>query len=472
MRFVKSFSTVAALLAALGGIGCVAISDQQSDKPSTIEALFTIKAAGDRSMVRVLTRSTLCPDIVWANGQRERMQVRAEAALVPLRGDSVQSDSKPAHFDVLTCEVDWRKDATGATVENRVVPTPHQQINRIVLIGDTGCRMKASENAFQACLDATRWPFAQVAASAALMKPDLVIHVGDIHYRESPCPAGNDGCANSPWGYGMDAWRADLFEPAAPLLAAAPWLFVRGNHESCFRAGQGWFRFVDSGVWTSARSCNSPAADPDADFSEPYAVPIDAGVQLIVFDSSKSSGKPYASTDLAFAKYATQMKQVAALAGQAQRSFFLSHHPLLAFAPIDSAGNAKPGGSRGLQSAFASVHPSRLFPDGVDVVMHGHIHLFEAISFSSAHPASLILGNSGSATEGRAPTAVAAGTQVYPGAEVGDYASNSEFGFAVMDRVDGSGGAQWRITEYDVEGRAKIVCEIEGSKSRCRPANR
>jgi hypothetical protein len=166
------------------------------------------------------------------------------------------------------------------------------------------------------------------------------------------------------------------------------------------------------------------------------------------------------------------MKQVAALAAQAQRSFFFSHHPLLAFAPADSSGSAKPGGSRGLQSAFASVHPARLFPDGVDVVMHGHIHLFEAISFSTAHPASLILGNSGSATEGRAPTAVAVGTQAYPGAEVDDYASNSEFGFAVMDRIDGSAGEQWRVTEYDVEGHAKIVCEIQGSKSRCGASGR
>jgi len=472
MRFVNSFATVVALLTALGSIGCASISDPQSGKPSPIEALFTVKAAGERSVVRVLTRNSMCPDIVWADGRRERMRVRAEAALVQLRGDSVQSDSKPAHFDVLTCEVDWRQGAAGATVENRAVPAPHQQINRIVLIGDTGCRMKASENAFQECLDATRWPFAQVAARAALMKPDLVIHVGDIHYRESPCPAGNRGCASSPWGYGMDAWRADLFEPAAPLLAAAPWLFVRGNHESCFRAGQGWFRFVDSGAWTSARSCNSPASDHDADFSEPYAVPVGGGTQLIVFDSSKSSGKPYASTDPAFAKYAAQIKQVASLAAQAQRSFFLSHHPLLAFAPTDIAGSIKPGGSRGLQSAFASVHPARLFPDGVDIVMHGHIHLFEAISFSSAHPASLILGNSGSATEGRAPTAVAVGTLAYPGAAVDDYASNSEFGFAVMDRVDGSGETQWRITEYDVEGRAKIVCEIESSRSRCRAGSR
>src|SRR5580693_2482600 len=48
-----------------------------------------------------------------------------------------------------------------------------------------------------------------------------------------------------PGAYGWDSWNADLFEPAVPLLAAAPWIMVRGNHEDCSRAGEGWFRFLD-----------------------------------------------------------------------------------------------------------------------------------------------------------------------------------------------------------------------------------
>ena len=53
-------------------------------------------------------------------------------------------------------------------------------------------------------------------------KPDLVIHVGDYHYRENACPKDIAGCRDSPWGYGWDAWDADFFVPARPLLAAAP----------------------------------------------------------------------------------------------------------------------------------------------------------------------------------------------------------------------------------------------------------
>jgi len=40
-------------------------------------------------------------------------------------------------------------------------------------------------------------------------------------------------------------WNADFFDPAAPLLAVAPWIMVRGNHEDCDRAGEGWIRFLE-----------------------------------------------------------------------------------------------------------------------------------------------------------------------------------------------------------------------------------
>jgi hypothetical protein len=212
------------------------------------------------------------------------------------------------------------------------------------------------------------------------------------------------------------------------------------------------------------------ANDADADFTAPYAVPVGVDSQFIVFDSSKSSGKAYAETDPAFSKYAEHLKQVGRLAENKKHSYFLSHHPLLAFAPVDKTGATKPGGSRGLQSAFANVYPERLFPDKVDVVMHGHVHLFEALSFATTHPVSLVMGNSGSATEGRAPVTVPAGTAAFPGALVDDFASRSDYGFALLERVDNAQSAQWRLTEFDTLGRAQIVCDIQGTKSRCKAA--
>jgi Calcineurin-like phosphoesterase len=114
--------------------------------------------------------------------------------------------------------------------------------------GDTGCRIKLKKHGDYDTQDCKHgWPYAKIALHAAATNPDLVIHVGDYVYREAPCPAGNTDCSNSPYGYGWESWNADFFEPSAPLLAVAPWILVRGNHETFDRAGDGWFRFLDHG---------------------------------------------------------------------------------------------------------------------------------------------------------------------------------------------------------------------------------
>lgn len=434
------------------------------------DAVFTVHAEGQRNVVRVVTRDDACPNIRWDEGLLEPMALRAAKAVVPKRSGGAQVDSKEAEFGVTSCEATWPAGVRRAFVGKLEVPAPKAEIQRIVIVADTGCRMKASENAFQACNDEQKWPFATVAQSAARLKPDLVIHIGDIHYRESPCPAGNDGCRSSAWGYGYDAWLADFFMPAMPLLSAAPWVFVRGNHESCSRAGQGWFRFIDAQPWSSARSCDDPALDREADYSEPYAVPLSQASQLIVFDSSKTSGKPFGSNDLAFIKYSRQLEWVAQAAGDKENSFFLSHHPLLAVAPGVDSQPIKSAGNQGLLSVFGARFPQRLFPHGVSVAMHGHVHMFESLSFRNDVPASLVLGNSGSVNEGSVPTTLPAGSIVSAHAEIEDYAATAEFGFTLLERetVQDSGVEEWRLTEFSASGRPNFECKITETKSRCR----
>jgi hypothetical protein len=192
-----------------------------------LHSVYTVQAPQGQWIVRALTPAVACPAIVWDQQKPVAMNMRAPQAVVPVRSDAVQSDSKPSVFDITTCEAAWPKGVKSAKVDGRAVPAPPNVIHRILIIADTGCRLKASENAFQDCNDADKWPFKKVASSAAKLKADLVVHIGDIHYRESPCPEGRAGCAGATWGYGWDAWRDDFFNPAQPLLAAAPWLFVR-----------------------------------------------------------------------------------------------------------------------------------------------------------------------------------------------------------------------------------------------------
>ena len=446
-------------------VGLGALNASASD----LHSVFTVQAPNERWVVRALTKSQQCPSISWDKQNPVLMALRAPQAVVPARPDSAQSDSKPSVFDVSSCEAEWPKNVKSAQVEGVAVPAPPQQINRILIIADTGCRLKASENAFQDCNDADKWPFQKVANSAAKMKADLVVHIGDIHYRESPCPEGRAGCAGATWGYGWDAWRDDFFVPARQLLSAAPWLFVRGNHESCFRAGQGWFRFVDALPWTQERNCNDPANDLKGDFSDPFVASISKHSQFLVFDSSKSSGKPYQADDPAFLKYQEQLKLAKQLTATKPENFFINHHPLLAAAPGPDAAKFRAGGSGGLQSVFSSLEPTRLFPTSVTVAMHGHIHLFEAISFQTEHPVSLVMGNSGSMNEGFAPKAIQPTDRLYKDAVVDNYASRSEYGFATMDRTEENGKDTWVLTEYSTEGVAVIQCRIQAAKSRCNP---
>lgn len=434
----------------------------QPEVQPEVQQAWVQQTAASGWVVRATTTAAACPSLRWDGGQFS-MSERAAPAVVAQRAGGAQAKGKDARFDLRSCEAAVPAEALHLRVGHIELPATPAQIRRIVLIADTGCRMKQSENAFQDCNDPAAWPFAAVARSAAAKRPDLVVHIGDMHYRESPCPADRSGCSGSAWGYGDDAWQADFFRPAAPLLAAAPWLFVRGNHESCGRAGLGWFRFFDARRWQPQDSCVDPQNDSVADFTAPFAVPLTADTQLLVFDTASVSSRPYTREDAAFKRYVSQLEQAAQLAAQQPHSFFLNHHPALGFGP--SAGGKPKPGTAGLLSALSATQPQRLYPAGVDLVLNGHVHLFEALGFASAHPATFVLGNSGSAMEGHLDTAKALAAQPAPGAVVQTFATQPGFGFATLDLV----GTDWQLTAWNVAGQALQHCQLVAAKLSCSP---
>ena len=450
------------LLLALAGCAPARLAVDAAPRQAWVQA-----ASDGRWVVRALTDAGSCPVLRWQAGEQamqQAMQLRAAPAVIAPRAGAAQAEAKPSVFALRSCEASLPAGAQGLQVGGLVLPAPAAEIRRIVLIADTGCRLKQSDQAFQDCNDPARWPFAAIAASAAASKPDLVIHLGDLHYRESPCPAGRPGCADSPWGYGDDAWQADFFRPAAPLLAAAPWLFVRGNHESCGRAGAGWMRALDAQPWTPSRACQDPANDAEGDFSPPHAVPLTADSQFIVFDSAFAAGKPYRADHPVAKRYAAQLIQVQQLAAAKPHSLFLNHHPVLGFG--GSAGGAPKPGNAGLQSVMAAAHPARLFADGIDLVLSGHVHLFQALGFSSGHPGAVVLGNSGSAMEGFVDETAALRAQPAPGAVVQTFASHPGFGFATLDRA----GQSWQLSAWSVAGQLLRRCTLRGPQISCEAA--
>src|SRR5258708_7117094 len=189
----------------------------------------------------------------WVEFTSDGVSIRAidsgdKCPTASIDGNPVQMDVRLAasdSFAITACQVMAPSGAKFAEVDGRKLKLSSSKTDRIVVIGDTGCRLKGPE--VQDCNDPKKWPFKTVAQHAAAKHPDLVIHVGDYYYRETPCPADRPGCQGSPHGDSWESWGADFFEPAQCLLASAPWIFARGNHEQCGRGADGWFRLLDAG---------------------------------------------------------------------------------------------------------------------------------------------------------------------------------------------------------------------------------
>jgi hypothetical protein len=439
-------------------------------EPAITLYTFVVLGPDGAAIARAITSAPECPAIVL-DGVAQAMSVRARPGTVPQRPTvSAPAASKPSSFPVLTCEAAIAAGTERATIAGRPLPLPKATPGRIVVLGDTGCRTKLSDGAFQSCNDPAAWPFAAVADAAASIAPDLVIHVGDYHYRENACPEGNAGCAGSPWGYGWDAWEADLFAPARKLMAAAPWIAVRGNHESCARAGQGWWRLLDPRPLVPRQDCDDPANDAIGDYSEPYAVPFGTGAgadtQFIVFDSSQVGVAPLAPPSEMFRTYRAQLERAFALAARRPQTFFMNHHPVLAFAPKPSEPAFPYPGNGALQSVLNALAPTALFPPNVAAVLSGHVHLFEIVGFSTPQPPQLVSGNGGDLADTPLPLPLPAGATPFPGAAVSSIVATNRFGFATMERA----GRGWTMTARDRAGTPMTACTLIERRIECSPA--
>ncbi|BFO56769.1 metallophosphoesterase [Acidovorax sacchari] len=479
-RWIHPFAAALAIGGALTLSGCdgggSGIAADAASAPANIQAAWVVVGEGSHATARVITSYTLpagsaadasvCPRIVVDN-QPGRMALRVGAATVAQRTTaSDPSDSKPSAFPVSVCETVLPDSARQVTVADRTLPLPKAQPQRVLLIADTGCRLKKADNAWQPCSDPVAWPFATVAATAAAMAPDLVLHIGDYHYRENACPGDVAGCKGSPWGYGWDTWQADFFQPAAPLLAGAPWIMARGNHEECARAGQGWFRFLDPRAYSEQSSCNLPANDNVGNYSEPYAVALGGDTQVIVFDSAKTGKTALKSTDLQFGIYQKQFQSVAALAAKAgvATNIFTNHHPIMAFAPV--AGSTPAPGNAALQSAMAGLYQQAYYPPGVHVALHGHVHDFQAINFASGHPATLVTGNAGDNLDVALPDPLPASASPAPGTTIDRITHHASFGFAMMERR-AAPATGWTFKAYTTTGKLLATCQQSGRTLAC-----
>ncbi len=420
---------------------------------------------GDKVIVRAITNQASCPSIQWDNSPPSRLSTRVGAEDISIR---INTDQVPSKFSVTTCEIEWPNGVSQANINGQTLKALKSNLQRIVIIGDTGCRLKASENAFQDCNSIEKWPFAQTIQSAFNTNPDLVVHVGDIHYRESPCPESREGCKNSPWGYGFDAWNADFFIPAKLLLDATPWVFVRGNHEACSRAGQGWHRFVDIRPWNEKLSCNDPKNDDFANYTEPYAVQIGKSSQIVVFDSANMPSKDIKPKDFSYQVYKNQIKKAEDLAKNKEFNIFANHHPISIVSPLkkDSSAGDLELKLNSLGMLMNNIKGESLLSSSFNATLHGHVHTVQAISYQFPRPISLISGNGGSALEDLKVKKINLSQSQMDQMKIQKFESFLDFGFATLDRQD-QNGSKWLFTEYNREGKIIFSCSMNKNQTDC-----
>jgi len=375
------------------------------------------------AIARVITIGDNCPDIK-IDGELFEMEVRSEPS---------------SDFPVLVCELTIPNGAESASVKGRHLPLFKENTTRIVVIGDTGCRIEEGETV-QDCNDPEAWPFKKIADSAASFNPDVVIHVGDYVYRESPCPEGDEGCAGTPFGYNFATWNVDVFSPADSLLRKAPWVFTRGNHELCSREGPGWFTFLDP---------NPPFAECQ-EFTPPYTVDLGI-VRLLMLDSSATDddNAPPDTTEV----MASQIDSLEAASGE--NAWMVTHIPFWAI----GFGN---GELFTLDDTLQTASDNNL-TGGINLVLSGHLHSLETLFVDADRQPQFIVGNSG--TELDLPVTDIVGMEIAGATAVEGSVNISEFGYATMELVDGV----WDVRMIGVDGEELWACEIDGADVECFP---
>lgn len=416
---------------------------------------WVVLGEGGARVSRVLADDGRCPAVDVIEGGGAEQARRALATTARAAPDEA--------FPGTLCEATLPATARAASISGHPLPRPPARAERIVVLGDTGCRMK--EKTFQDCADPDAWPFAKIAAAAAAWRPDLVIHVGDFLYRKTPCPEGNAGCAGSPVGDRFATWDADFVTPAMPLLRAAPWVAVRGNHEGCAAGGLGYFRLLDP----------RPFAPACSDATEPYTVAL-GDLRLWVVDSVDADDVEVKPEKVGrFQRQLAQLDATPAEAGVA--TWLLVHRPLFGIfgAPRDPSARAAPGPApivpinATLQAAWAAAAPR-----APELVLSGHVHLFEALSFhdeasvakgavARGRPPQLVAGMGGTLPDAPARTDLAG--VVEQGEPVTKGLARAQHGFVTLERR----GPGWEATLRDPTGRAVLTCAIAGRAMTCSP---
>ena len=379
---------------------------------ATILHHWTQLAPENTIVARAIVDTTNCPVITTNHGAVD-MLVRA--------GPNQQ-------FPHTICEARLSGKTSSATTEGRVFALPRPSLQRILVLGDTGCGINDGKN-MQPCEDPSQWPFPAIALLAAKTQPDLIIHTGDFHYRHHQCKHNVTPCRDKS-GNGWDSWRRDFFTPAAELLPIAPWIMLRGNHEDCKHAWEGWQRML--------------ALDSLHKDCQPYEkiqVLRYAGNNFALLDSaSANENKPDQPLSLKMRQDLDSLPAKLRDPG----GWLLTHRPLQSTGYQSRHFKLTEPANPVIKQAFASYDFRYL-----ELLLAGHIHLFQATAFADPQlPAQVIVGNGGNDLLTSIPS---------PSKDLADQITTRfSFGYALFEAKN----AGWEISVFNSKGERIQLCHL------------
>ena len=360
-------------------------------------------------------QNQVCPILNGSDGSTLTTRLR------PMYPDAVTSI---AIFPVTVCEAVMAEGVAYSTANNTLtINAATFAASAVQVYGDSGCKKAVDGSA--GCTGGVPSPHFQALANlGANQSPNLILHMGDYNYRGTAIviteskyayDAGDGGyggatcglqepyysqnAKNSPSPDNWPSWKADFFDSAQNLLPKAPWVFVRGNHELCSRAGPGWFYFMGPGSSLPGAGQAQTQCPDQGDLDSPPATAVKhitmippymlalGVIDVWVMDTSNACDD--LATNALTVQYQAQYEQLANTVKNT--TWVVSHRPIWGV-----PGGDFPILNKMLQTALAKSKEGKL-PSAVQLSLAGHMHTFQSLSVlqGSTRPPQVVIGNSG-----------------------------------------------------------------------------
>lgn len=316
------------------------------------------------------------------------------------------------------------------------LPTVSAAPGRILTIGDTGCKQSDCPAGSPA------QPFATLSASAANKPWDLILHMGDYNYRGTQSSITLPGHSSPEWVYdagdgtensenclqspgsgfvsqnspgsqyrdNWDDWNDDFIGASGELLASAPWVFARGNHELCSRAGPGWFYFLGPGSalipGRPQHSCPVPDSSKNpidnVVLMQPYSVTFQH-LNIVVVDSANACDALASPAMADFTSaYTQQFRALDKSIDPSSTTWLMTHRPLWGIQDYEpgkstACSTAKQYACQNQTMDYAIENGlAGKLPAAVKLSLAGHMHHFQSLSFpAGSNPPQLVIGTGG-----------------------------------------------------------------------------